>query len=180
MVPTAFAKTLRALDRERPAAAILRFAVALAILAALGWWMARVPVALFEITSEARLEIDTSATVVQAPITGKVVQADVALGKTVRAGDVLVRFDALPEQLQVRQEEARMTALRPEIDALNVQIAADKRPVSMNGKQPKRPWKRRGFGFAKRRRRPGRLKSSGAVSNNSPGKGWRPPANAIV
>ena len=43
----------------------------------------------------------------------------------VRAGDVLVRLDAVPEQLQVRQEQTRIGALKPEIDALNVHIAAD-------------------------------------------------------
>jgi membrane fusion protein (multidrug efflux system) len=87
--------------------------------------MARVPVALFETTSAARLEIDASTTIVQSPVMGKVVQADIALGKSVRAGDVLARLDAVPEELQVRQEETRMTALKPEIDALNAQIAAD-------------------------------------------------------
>src|SRR4051812_39279532 len=105
MVPTAFAKTLRALNRSRPVAAIVRFLAAMAVLATLGWWMVRVPVALYETTSSARLEIDTSATVVQALMTGRVIQADLPLGRTVRAGDVLVRLDALPEQLQVRQEE---------------------------------------------------------------------------
>ena len=125
MVPTAFTKTLRALDQGRPVTAVVRFAVALGILGALGWWMARVPVALFETTSTARLEIDVSTTVVQAAITGKVVQAEIPLGKSVRAGDVLVRLDAVPEQLQKRQEETRMSALKPEIDGLNAQIAAD-------------------------------------------------------
>jgi membrane fusion protein (multidrug efflux system) len=125
VVPTAFTKTLRALDQGRPVTAVVRFAVALGILGALGWWMARVPVALFETTSTARLEIDVSTTVVQAAITGKVVQAEIPLGKSVRAGDVLVRLDAVPEQLQKRQEETRMSALKPEIDGLNAQIAAD-------------------------------------------------------
>jgi membrane fusion protein (multidrug efflux system) len=125
VVPTAFTKTLRALAQGRPVTAVVRFAVALGILGALGWWMARVPVALFETTSTARLEIDVSTTVVQAAITGKVVQAEIPLGKSVRAGDVLVRLDAVPEQLQKRQEETRMSALKPEIDGLNAQIAAD-------------------------------------------------------
>src|SRR5258706_3281263 len=125
MVPTAFAKTLRALNRSRTASAIVRLFAALVVLAALGWWMARVPVALYETSSGARLEIDTSAAVVQAAMTGRVVQADVALGKTVRAGDVLVRLDALSGQLQMRQGETRMTAIQPEVDRLRGPIAAD-------------------------------------------------------
>jgi multidrug resistance efflux pump len=125
MVPTAFSKTMRELDRRRPVGAVVRLAAALGLLTALGWWMARVPVALFETTTAARLEIDSSATAVQAAITGRVVEANVALGKTVHAGDVLARLDAIPEQLQARQEETRMSALQPQIDALNAQIAAD-------------------------------------------------------
>src|ERR1044072_3455492 len=47
MVPTAFSKTMRELDRRRPVGAVVRLAAALGLLTALGWWMARVPVALF-------------------------------------------------------------------------------------------------------------------------------------
>src|SRR3982074_2068593 len=110
MLPTAFSKTLRALSASRPRAAFVRLTGSMLLLALLGCWMAWVPVTLLETSSDARLEIDSSAASVQSDIAGKVVACDLALGKTVKAGDVLVRLDSVSEELQARQEETRITA----------------------------------------------------------------------
>jgi len=125
MIPTPFSKTLCALNQASSAGAIARLTGALVLLCALGYWMLCVPVAVYENSTSARLEVDTAASSVQAEMTGRVVQCDLALGKVVHAGDTLVRLDANSEQLQVREEETRMTALQPEINGLEAQIGAE-------------------------------------------------------
>jgi len=125
MIPSAFTKTLRSLDGTRHTGTFLRLGAGAAILCALGWWMWKVPVALFEVSSEARLEIASSATLVQSAMVGRVVRADLPLGKTVKAGDILVQLDALSEELQKREAETHVAAVQPEIDGLRAQIAAE-------------------------------------------------------
>lgn len=125
MIPTAFAKTLGALDRASHRGPLLRLTMAVAVLAALAYWMVRVPVALYETSSDARLEIAASAAVVQAPMLGKVVEAHLELGQAVQAGDVLVRLDSQAETLQLRQEGAGLAAIQPEADGLHAQIVAE-------------------------------------------------------
>ena len=87
--------------------------------------MLRVPVALYETSTEARLEIDRAASIVQTAMTGRVISSDIALGKTVKAGDILVRMDALPAELQVREEQTKLNTIQPEIESLRLQIAAE-------------------------------------------------------
>ena len=58
-------------------------------------------------------------------MTGKVVSSDIALGRAVKAGDILVRMDSLPVELQVRQEQTRLGTIQPEIESLKAQIAAE-------------------------------------------------------
>jgi multidrug resistance efflux pump len=95
------------------------------VLGALAYWMLRVPVALYETSSDARLEIDRAASIVQTAMPGRVVSSDIALGRTVQAGDILVRMDALPAELQVREEQTKLNTIQPEIEALRKQITAE-------------------------------------------------------
>jgi len=125
MFPTAFTKTLHTLDRPGLGAAFLRLFLALLLLAALGFWAVRVPVALYETSADARLEIFESATVVQSSMTGRIIESNLALGRKVTKGDVLLRMDARPEQLAVREQQARITSIDPQIQALNAQIAEE-------------------------------------------------------
>jgi multidrug resistance efflux pump len=125
MMPTPFSKTLRSLRESSLVSAIARLAGAIVLLAALAYWMLRVPVSVFETSSDARLEVDSAASSIQAEMTGRVVECDLALGKVVHKGDVLVRLDSNSEQLQVREQETRMDALQPEINGLQAQIGAE-------------------------------------------------------
>jgi membrane fusion protein (multidrug efflux system) len=122
---TAFSKTLRALDRNRTGGILLWVAIASIMTGAILSWMFLARVRLDEVTDEARIEIDRSTFVVQAPVTGRVIRVNQALGKEVRAGDVLVEIDSSREQLQVTQERSRNRALEPEIAALQGEIAAE-------------------------------------------------------
>ena len=75
----------------RPVAAFFRLLAASAVLGAFCYWMVKVPVALYETSLAARLEIQTSPAVIQAPMTGRIVDAHLVLNKIVNAGDILVR-----------------------------------------------------------------------------------------
>ena len=55
---------------------------------------------LYEVSSEARVELDAAAYPIQSPLLGRVVEAHLRVGQTVQRGDVLVEIDAAPEQLQ--------------------------------------------------------------------------------
>ncbi len=125
MIPTAFTKTLHTLDRSTPKAALLRLVLAAVALAGLTYWMLQVPVALYETSSEARLEIDSSATVLQSSMTGRIVESHLAMGRAVQKGEVLVRMDSRPEQLAVLEQKVRITAIEPQIQALRAQIAEE-------------------------------------------------------
>ena len=125
MLPTAFTKTLRTLERSSPVSAIVRLAIAVTLLSGIAYWMLRVPVALYETSSEARLEIDSSTATVQAAMTGRVVESALAMGKVVKAGDILVRMDSLPEELLVREAKTRLSTVQPQIEALRAQIAEE-------------------------------------------------------
>ena len=125
MLPTAFAKTLHEIERSRASSSLWKLTAGLALLAAIAYWMFRVPVVLYETSADARLEIASAAAVVQAPLTGRVIRADLALGQHVTAGDILVRLDALPEELRANEETTRATAILPEIKSLEAQIAAE-------------------------------------------------------
>ena len=125
MIPTAFTKTLNTLDRSTPVTAFLRLLFAVLVMGALAWWMTQVPVALYETTGDARLEINSSTTVVQSSMTGRIVESSLAMGKTVEKGDILVRMDSRPEQLLVREQQVRIASIDPQIQTLRAQITEE-------------------------------------------------------
>jgi membrane fusion protein (multidrug efflux system) len=121
----AFSRTfVRLLDDREPFQAWLVPAVVL-VLAAWCWWATRVEITLYEVSTEARIELDSSTSPVQSPLIGRVVTATLRVGQTVRQGDVLVEIDPLPHQLQLQQERVRARGIQPELVRLRSQIAAE-------------------------------------------------------
>jgi len=59
---------------------------------------------------------------VQSPVLARVVTSNLALGREVHAGDVLVELDSATEQFQVQEETAHLTALSSEIASLRSQV----------------------------------------------------------
>src|ERR1700676_5073917 len=105
MPESAFSQTFARLlaDRGRSTACMLLAAVAL--LGAWSWWAARAPVTLYEVSSAARVELDAATSPIQSPLLGRVVETRLRVGDPVRQGDVLVEIDAMPDRLQLRQEQ---------------------------------------------------------------------------
>ena len=101
-----FSHTLRALagDRLRPSAAALLGGVAL--LALWTGWFVFADVAVVESTRLARLEVAHDAHPLETAVAGRVATQSLALGREVRAGEVLVELDATAQRLTLEVEKA--------------------------------------------------------------------------
>ena len=87
-----------------------RFIILVFGLAALGlWtlWFFLVPIARLETSSVARIEVDQAVYPVQASVSGRIRHSHLALGREVRAGEVLVELEQEGQELQLREEQAR-------------------------------------------------------------------------
>ena len=125
MLPTAFAKTLYEVEHARATGTLVRLGIGLLSLAAIAFWLFRVPVVLYETTGDARIETGSAASPLQAPMTGRVASSSLSMGKTVKAGDILVQLDAVSEELQAKVEQTRIASVVPEIRSLEAQIVAE-------------------------------------------------------
>src|SRR6202142_1990559 len=125
MAPTAFAQTFARLLSDRGGLTRTLLAVGLVVLG--GWclWASRARVTLYEVSSEARVELEGAAYPVQSPLLGRVVEVHLRVGQAVQRGDVLVEIDAAPEQLQMRQENVHAQGLELEVTRLRSQVAAE-------------------------------------------------------
>ena len=126
MAPTtAFVRTFKRLLSDR--GGLTRSLLATSMLVLGGWcyWAARAQVTLYEVSSEAQLELAAAAYPVLSPLLGRVIEAHLRVGQSVQRGDVLVEIDAAPEQLQMRQEGVRAQGLELEVARLRSQVVAE-------------------------------------------------------
>jgi membrane fusion protein (multidrug efflux system) len=133
-LPALFTSTTRSLAVD---SARLSFAVwAIALVALAGWlaWFVFGSVTLVETTRKARFEVQQAPHALAVVKAGRVAATHLAIGSTVRAGEVLVEFDDSAERLRLGEEEARLASFAPrlaavktEIDALRGAQAADQR-----------------------------------------------------
>ena len=80
---TAFSRTLRSLEADRfRRTAVVLLAVA-ALLAMWGFWAIRARIGVYEVTENARLEIDNAVYPLQAPIGGRVTSVSLVIGQEV-------------------------------------------------------------------------------------------------
>ena len=125
MATTSFAGTFARLLSDRGGLTRSLLGVGLLVLGGWCFWAARARVTLYEVSSEARVELDAAAYPIQSPLLGRVVEAHLRVGQAVQRGDVLVEIDAAPEQLQMRQENIHAQGLELEIGRLRSQVAAE-------------------------------------------------------
>jgi membrane fusion protein (multidrug efflux system) len=128
-MPTPFSRSLRSLDADGFRAAGLTFAIGGALLAAWLAWFVLGRVAVYEVTSAARLEVNQATRSVDALADGRIVVTRLELGRAVRAGDVLVELDADEAQLRLEEEQARLQTLSPQLNAVQSEIAAESRAL---------------------------------------------------
>ncbi|HEX8244815.1 MAG TPA: HlyD family efflux transporter periplasmic adaptor subunit [Longimicrobium sp.] len=123
-MPNAFSRTTRSLDAARARPWTLTLAFGLALLAAWLLWFALGRVAVYEVSDEARLEVEAAAHPVMPSVGGRVVRSALAIGRQVRRGEVLVELEAEAESSGVAESRARHAGLAARLQALGGEIAA--------------------------------------------------------
>jgi len=119
-----FSRTTRSLAADSSRQSLYLGLSAAALFALWLGWFTLGQVTLYEVSRQARLEVETAPHPVSAPVAGKIVASHLALAKEVKAGEVLVELDASTERLRLKEEETRLAALPPQIQALEAEITA--------------------------------------------------------
>lgn len=114
----AFSRTLRSLEADRFGASALVLAGAALVLTAWLLWALVARVGVWESSNQARLEVESAPHPVAAPASGRVVKTLLDLDRQVLAGDVLVELEAEDQELQLREEDARLASLESQRQAL--------------------------------------------------------------
>jgi membrane fusion protein (multidrug efflux system) len=134
-----FSRTLRSLEADHPRRNLFTFLLVLAFLAAWALWFTLAKVSVYAATGAARLEVSQEQHAVGAPVSGRVVQANVEVGRRVDAGEVLFELDAEVERLAMAQEEVRLAPAMAQIAALKQERLAqeqallDERRTALSG-----------------------------------------------
>jgi multidrug resistance efflux pump len=118
-----FSRTLRSLNADRPRPWGLT--VLSALLAAWTAWFLLGQVAVYEVTSQARLEMKSAAHVIAAPVGGLVTETRFTLGREVDEGDLLVVLDSETELLTLQEKRALLSTLEARSSALRGQIETE-------------------------------------------------------
>ncbi len=121
-----FARTTRSLASETSHYALLIWGLVLAMLGVWLAWFVLVEVTVYEVSQAARLQVERAAHPVATPIAGKIISTSLRLGRRVEAGEVLVELDARTERLALEEQQARLKAIPPQLEALKRQIADQK------------------------------------------------------
>jgi membrane fusion protein (multidrug efflux system) len=98
-----------------------------AVLVGWGVWFFKARISRYEISEEARVEVDAAVYPIESQMSGKVIRTDLRLGQKVRAGQVLVELDAESERLRLVEARARLDSIEPEIETLRKELDAEAR-----------------------------------------------------
>jgi len=92
-----------------------------------GWgaWFLLSRVAVYEVTQNARLEVDRAAHPIATPVAGRVAVTRLVVGQEVQAGEVLVELDAEAQRLLQEEAHVRLTALSTQLTARRQEVAAE-------------------------------------------------------
>jgi multidrug resistance efflux pump len=124
-----FSTAQRTLDADGFRGTTLGVLLVIGLLGAWGAWFIGAQVALYAVSDTARLEMSQAAHPVEAPVAGRVVATHLVLGQEVQGGDALVDLDATAQQLQLEEEQARLRALTPQLEALRTAIVAEEQAL---------------------------------------------------
>jgi membrane fusion protein (multidrug efflux system) len=122
---TGFADTYRRLRSDGVRAKVWMLLAALLMLASWLGWATLARVSLFEVSSEARVEFAGATYPIDSPFVGRIVANHLHVGEPVRRGDVLIEIDAMPERLRLREAQAQIEGLEPQLARLRAQIEAE-------------------------------------------------------
>jgi membrane fusion protein (multidrug efflux system) len=125
----AFSRSMRSLRADGGGRSLWPLGVAAALLGAWTAWFVLSRVTRYEITDNARLEVNRAAYLVQAPVAGRVASSALALGREIAAGDVLLEMDTAPQRLALNEARARLAAVEPDMEGLRRELAAQQQAL---------------------------------------------------
>ncbi len=124
-----FTRYMRSLGADSQRRTLLGLLVAFAVLGAWGAWLFLARVTLYEVTTDARLEAEQAGYTVEANAAGRVVNTRLALGREVKAGDVLAELDTDEQQHRLDEERSRLASVAPQVEALAREAAAEQQAI---------------------------------------------------
>lgn len=122
-MPTPFSRTLRALHEDAPRRTGV-LVVLLLLLAAWVTWAFAGTISVLAVSRRARFESARTVRQIASPASGRIAAVNIALGRSVRAGDVLVELDASEPSIRRSTAEATIATLRRRVVAISAQIEA--------------------------------------------------------
>jgi membrane fusion protein (multidrug efflux system) len=128
-----FSRTFRSLEADRARPRGVEWLLAL-LFAAWGAWFVLGRITVYEVTPTARLEVTRAAHLVAAPVAGRVLQTNLAIGLRVDAGDVLVVLDSEPERRALAEKRTRCEALAARGQGLRSEIEAERKALAVQRK----------------------------------------------
>ena len=122
-----FSGTIRSLNVAATRRRRIAIGVALLVLCAWGVWAFAARISIVAVSRRARLQARHAVHHLAMPASGNIAVANVALGRTVRRGEILIELDTREEVIRGRRFAAEVANLERRISAMNGQIAAAKR-----------------------------------------------------
>jgi multidrug resistance efflux pump len=132
-MPALFAFTDRqlALEEVRRQALLL----AIPILLAIGWiaWLLLARINVYATTDQARVEVAEAVYFVQAPVSGRVMESHLELGREVEPGSALVELAADPQKVRVEGEQKQQVLLQAQLENLRHELAEEQNALATEG-----------------------------------------------
>jgi multidrug resistance efflux pump len=120
-----FSSSMRSLANDKFSSSFMMTVVAVALLGLWIAWLVLARVSVYETSEAGRIEVDTSLYPIAAPVSGKVLNTYVTLGREVQAGDTLIEFEAEDERLRLDEARTQIVTLAPQLVALRDEVEAE-------------------------------------------------------
>jgi len=125
-----FSRSLRALGADSYRWSVVCLLLAAVIFLLWAIWFFGAKVTLYEVSEEAKLELERAAYALDAPIGGRIVANHMTLGRMVQAGEVLIELDTATERLMIDEERCGLDALSRQLEALSAELKAQRQAHS--------------------------------------------------
>lgn len=120
---SAFNRTMRSLEGDSYAPLIRLAVVGVLVLAAWIAWARLASMPVYVLSPAGRVEVSHLAIPVQSLDSGRVITSNVALGRTVAVGDVLVVLDSRIEEQRLAEQNERLASVEAKITSLRDQMS---------------------------------------------------------
>ncbi|MGE0314484.1 MAG: HlyD family secretion protein [Lautropia sp.] len=122
-MPVLFSRTTRSLDLDGPHTARWLWATGLLLLACWSAWFVLGRVTVYEVSPDARIEVQQAAHPIAPTLAGRIATVAVSIGQTVAQGDVLIELDSRAAILRLREEQSRLAGIAPRLASVRREIA---------------------------------------------------------